>query len=384
MDLPKRALLLAVLLISCACARERTVRIAVAAPFTGDLGSEGQGILRAVELAVEQANAAQRFPYKLEAVPFDDRAEPDEAVNVADLIIADPSIVAVVGHYNSGCAIPAARVYAQAPIAMVAPSATAAELTLQQLKPDWPGPKVVFRVCPTDDVQGDYAADYVYGKLHKRRISIIHDKTAYGVGLAERFRMTFAALGGHILSDDGIAEGLKDFKPLLARVKQLHADGLYFAGVYTEAGLAVKQMRLMGMDKTLFLSGDGAKTPGFFDVAGDAADGAYLTTLGIPVELLPRARQFMDDYRRRWIGEDEGLRPFDHYGFEAAQIIFDALEKAGPQDRYDRAKLIKNLSRLKHDGLLGVTAFDRKGDTLNKIITMTRAEAKDRVFPAVN
>src|SRR5258708_3339211 len=88
--------------------REKVVKISVAAPLTGDEGAEGQGVKRAVIMAIEEANASGAFPYKIAAVPFDDRADPKEAVNVANLIISDPRIVAVVGHYTSGCSIPAA------------------------------------------------------------------------------------------------------------------------------------------------------------------------------------------------------------------------------------------------------------------------------------
>ncbi|MBI5629476.1 MAG: branched-chain amino acid ABC transporter substrate-binding protein [Elusimicrobia bacterium] len=371
---------LAALLASAGCAsKDKAVRIAVAVPLTGDMGTEGQGLRRAVELAVEEANAAKRFPYKIEALPYDDRADPKEAVNVANLIISDPRIVAVIGHYNSSCAIPAAKVYARAPIPFVTPAATNPDVTRQQLSPDWRGPLVVFRVVPTDDVQGPYAAQFVYRNLGKKRISLLHDKTSYGQGLTEEFKETFVPLGGQILSEDGISVGDKDFKALLTRLKQVNPEAVYFGGLYTEAGLIVKQMRELGM-KSLFLSGDGSKTTGFFDVAGDAADGAYLSMVGTPVEALPSAREFVAHYKKRWQGSSEELKPFDHFAYEAAQILFEALERAGP----DRERLIDALRRTKHSGLLGTTVFDAKGDTLNKTITMTQARARDRSFPAVN
>lgn len=370
---------LAVMFSLAACGpKEKVVRIAVAVPLTGDMGTEGQGLRRAVEMAVEEVNLSKRFPYKLEAAPFDDRADPKEAVNVANLIVSDPRVVAVVGHYNSGCAIPAAKVYARGQIAMISPAATNPEVTKQQLSPDWSGPKNIFRVVPTDDVQGSYAAKYVYDKLGKRKMSIMHDKSPYGQGLAEEFKKTFLALGGKIVTEDGVSVGDKDYKALLTRIKDKNPEGLYFGGLYTEAGLIVKQMRELGM-KTLFFSGDGAKTPGLFDVAGDFADGAYLTIVGIPVELLPSAQQFMANYKKRWTGSSEEIKPFDHFGYEAAQIVFDAIEKVGP----DKVKLIEAIRQTKHSGLLGTTTFDEKGDTLNKIITMTVASAKDRTFPAV-
>jgi branched-chain amino acid transport system substrate-binding protein len=378
------AAIVAIAFIAAACGpKEKSAKIAVAVPLTGDMGTEGQGLRRAVEMAVEEANAAKRFPYKLVAAPYDDRADPKEAVNVANLIISDPNVVAVVGHYNSGCAIPAAKVYARAPVAMVSPAATNPEVTAQQNSKDWAGTRMVFRVVPTDDVQGSYAAMFAYKSLGKRRMTLLHDKSPYGQGLAEQFKKAFVELGGKIVSEDGISVGDKDFKALLTKIKGDAAkpEGIYFGGLYTEAGLILKQMRELGLkDPFAFISGDGAKTPSIFDVAGDAADGAYLSIVGVPVEELPSAKAFIDSYKKRWTKEGEDLKPFDHFGYEAAQVIFAAMERAGSPDR---AKVIDELKKTKYTGVLGTTTFDDKGDTLNKIVTMTRARAKDRAFPSV-
>lgn len=377
------ALAVLALALSACGPKEKVVKIAVAVPLTGDMGTEGQGLRRAVELAVEQANAAKRFPYKLVAAPFDDRADPKEAVNVANLIVSDPRIVAVVGHYNSGCAIPAAKVYSRAPVAMVSPAATNPEVTAQQLSSDWQGTKMIYRVCPTDDVQGASAGEFAFKKLGKRRMALLHDKTPYGQGLAEQFAKTFTALGGKIVSQDGISVGDKDFKALLTKIQgdKSKPEGIYFGGLYTESGLLLKQMKELNMVLPFaFISGDGSKTPGLFDVAGDAATGAYLSIVGIPVEDLPSAKQFVEDYKKRFTGSGEELKPFDHFGYEAAQIIMAAIERAGGPDRL---KVIEELRKTDYKGLLGTTKFDEKGDTLNKIVTMTQAQAKDRAFTTV-
>jgi branched-chain amino acid transport system substrate-binding protein len=384
MTFRRAAAIAAIAFIAAACGpKEKTVKIAVAVPLTGDMGTEGQGLRRAVEMAVEEVNAAKRFPYKIVAAPYDDRADPKEAVNVANLIISDPSVVAVVGHYNSGCAIPAAKVYSRAPVAMISPAATNPEVTAQQDSKDWAGPRVVFRVVPTDDVQGSYAAQFAYKSLGKRRMTLLHDKTPYGQGLAEQFKKTYLELGGKIVSEDGISVGDKDFKALLTKIKSdaSKPEGIYFGGLYTEAGLLLKQMRELGLkDPFAFISGDGSKTPSIFDVAGDAADGAYLSIVGVPVEELPSAATFIANYKKRWTGSGEELKPFDHFGYEAAQVIFAALQRAGGPDR---TKVIEELRKTNYTGVLGTTTFDGKGDTLNKIVTMTRARAKDRAFPSV-
>jgi branched-chain amino acid transport system substrate-binding protein len=373
---------LAALIVGCA-KKENAVKIAVAVPLTGDMGTEGQGLLRAVQLAVAEANAAHLFPFPLQAVPFDDRADPKEAVNVANLIVADSNMVAVVGHYNSGCAIPAAKVYARAGIPMISPAATNPEVTKQQLSSDWTGPKIVFRVVPTDDVQGSYAAEFVLKKLGKKNFSLLHDKSPYGQGLAEEFKKTFAAKGGKIASEDGVSVGDKDYKALLTRIKSANPEGVYFGGLYTEAGLIVKQMRELGM-KMPFVSGDGAKTPSLFDVAGESADGVYASIVGVPVENLPSAREFLANYKKMFNKPGEEIKPFDHFGYEAAEIIFDAMKKAGTAlGAIDRAKLADALRQTKHDGVLGTTTFDEKGDTMNKIVTMTQANFKDKSFPTV-
>lgn len=383
--LPRLAAFAALALGAAACGpREKVVKIAVAAPLTGDTGAEGLGIKRAVVMAVEEANASGRFPYKLAAAPFDDRADPKEAVNVANLILSDPRIVAVVGHYTSGCSIPAAKVYARAPIAMVSPGATTPEVTLQQLTPDWIGPRVVFRVVATDDVQGAAAAEYAFKKLKKRRMALLHDKTPYGQGIAEQFQKTFESLGGKVTSMDGVSIGDRDFKALLTRIKgdPQKPEGLYFGGLYTEAGLLLVQMRELGLkDPFVFISDDGAQSPVLYEVAGDAADGAYLTTIGVPVEQLPSAKAFRESYKKRWTGPSEDIKPFDHFGYEAAQIVLEAVLRAGPEP--DREKVLAALPGIRHEGVLGVTSFDEKGDTSNRIVTMTRARASDRSFPSM-
>jgi branched-chain amino acid transport system substrate-binding protein len=345
------------------------------------MGTEGQGLRRAVELAVEEANAAKRFPYKLVAAPYDDRADPKEAVNVANLIVSDARVVAVVGHYNSGCATPAAKVYARAPVAMVSPAATNPEVTAQQNSTDWTGPRMVFRVVPTDDVQGSYAAAFATKKLGKKRMALLHDKSPYGQGLAEEFKKGFVALGGKIVSEDGIGVGDKDFKALLTKIKgdASKPEGIYFGGLYTEAGLLLKQMRELGMaDPLVFISGDGAMTSGLFDVAGESADGAYLSIVGVPADELPSAKKFVDAYKARFPTEER--KPFDHFGYEAANIIMAAIERAGGPDR---AKVIDELKKTRHEGVLGATQFDDKGDTTSKIVTMTRAAAKKRAFDTI-
>lgn len=357
-------------------ARRQTVRIAVALPLTGDLGSEGNGLRRAVLLAVEEAQRSGGGPYRVEVAAFDDRADPQEAHSVANLIVADPRIVAVVGHYSSDCSAAAAPVYARAPLAMVSPASTNPEVTRRQLRPDWPGARVVFRLVPTDDLQGGFAAEFLRGRLRRKRMAVLHDGTLYGKGLADEFRRVFLRLGGRVLAEAAVPVGSRDVSAALEKLRAPGLQGVFYGGRYPEAGLILRGLERLGLS-LLFCSGDGARTPMLFTVAGTAADGAYLTMAGMPVETLPEAAEFIKAYRARWDGE--GPRPFDHYGYEAARIILAAVAAVGP----DRARVLEAVRRARHAGLLGVTSFDEKGDVRTRRIAMTRARAADRSFPVV-
>ncbi|MBI4396807.1 MAG: branched-chain amino acid ABC transporter substrate-binding protein, partial [Elusimicrobia bacterium] len=134
-------------------------------------------------------------------------------------------------------------------------------------------------------------------------------------------------------------------------------------GIYNEGGLIVRQARELGL-KAVFLGGEANFDPEFVRIAGPAAEGATVTFLGSPPELLPSAKDFVDKYKLRYPNDE--IKAYDHYGYEIANIFLDALEKVGP----DRDKIIEHLHQIRYQGVLGETSFDEKGDTLNKTITL--------------
>jgi len=369
----KQISLTMLLLFATACGpKEKVTRIAVALPLTGDIAALGQGLNRACALALEEANAQGRFQgFQVEMVSFDDRSDPREAVNVANRIVSDPSVVGVVGHFNSGCSIPASQVYARAHLPMISPAASNPKLTQQQLDPSWTYPRSIFRVNTTDDVQGPYAADYAQKTLHAKRVAIIHDKTAYGQGVAEEFKKRMEATGGQVLSFDGVNVVDKDFNALLTRIHEENPQLLYWGGDYAGGGLVVRQARGVGITAPVILS-EANFDPEYLRVAGTAAEGTFITFLGAPASVLPSAQEFVKRYQARYPNDE--LKAYDHWGFEAMSIFLDLIHDVGP----DREKILAALPKIKHQGVLGVTQFDEKGDTLNKTITIF--QVKDGKF----
>ncbi|MFA5976120.1 MAG: branched-chain amino acid ABC transporter substrate-binding protein [Elusimicrobiota bacterium] len=367
--------LLALAILAGCGPKEKVARIAVALPLTGDIAALGQGLKRACTLALEEsAQNRHSTGFRVEIKTFDDRSDPKEAVDVANRIVSDASVVAVIGHFNSGCSLPASLVYARHHLAMISPAASNPKLTLQQLDPSWRYPKTIFRVNTTDDIQGSYAGEFAVKTLKARRACIIHDKTAYGQGVAEEFRKRLEALGGTALSFDGVNVADKDFNALLTRLHELHPQMIYFGGDYAGGGLIVRQARGVGEKAPMVLS-EANFDPEFLRVAGAAAEGCYVTFLGSPTSLLPSARRFVDAYRARYPGVE--VKAYDGYGYEAMAIVLSLIEKVGP----DRVKILAALPSVAYQGVLGETRFDQKGDTLNHRITLF--QVKDGQFQPV-
>ncbi|MFH0771180.1 MAG: branched-chain amino acid ABC transporter substrate-binding protein [Candidatus Omnitrophota bacterium] len=350
--------------------KEAVVKIALVCPLTGDIAAMGQGMKNAAVLAIEEANQNKVIKdTRFELVALDDRADPKEAVSAATQIVSDKKIFGVVGHLNSGCSIPASAVYNRHNIVMISPASTNPKLTFQ-------GFKNVLRTCTTDDVQGSFAAGFIYKSnnftpLEKKernsltgftKVAVIHDKTPYGQGLAEEFKKTFQGLGGIIVCFEGVSLGDRDFKALLIKIKNLNPQAIYFGGMYQEAGLISKQAKQLGLDVPL-VGGDGIYSSEYIKIAGNASEGDLATMIGLPPEKLSKSKDFVEKYKSRFPNRD--MQPYDPYTYDTVNIIIEAVKNTGR----DKTKIIEYIKDMKYEGIIGVTQFDDKGDTLNKEIT---------------
>lgn len=322
-----------------------TIRIGVAGPMTGDQSKMGIDFKNGVELAVEEWNAKGGVLGKKITISVgDDQHDPKQAVSVANKLVND-GIAGVIGHFNSSCSLPASSTYHQAGIPMITPASTNPKLTEQ-------GFDKVFRICGRDDQQGRVAADFVLNKLGKKKVAVVHDKTTYGQGLADEFKKALGS-GAEVVAYEGVTQGDKDFKAVLSAIKTKKPEVIYFGGVYPEAGLIAKQARELGVDAA-FVSGDGTIDTKFIEIAGAAAEGTYLTFSPDPNNI-PTAKAFLDAYHKKY--GDHG--PYSIYAYDAANIMLDAIQKAGVTDGKKVAEIIRSTP---HQGALGKVQFDAKGD----------------------
>ncbi len=355
-------LLLGFVLFACSANKEKVVKIGVIVPLTGPAAAAGNEMNNAVLLAADEWNAGNKMGgYKVVVDSKDDASDPKQAVSSAHALMSDPQVVAVVAHLNSGCFLPASKIYHDARVVAMSGATTNPQITLQ-------GFPELFRVCTTDLVQGSLTARSLK-ELGFNRLAVIHDKTQYGMGLAEVVRDTAARNGVQVVGFDGIDIGDKDFRALLTKIKDQNPDVIYFGGMYDEAGLLVGQMRSLQMNQQ-FISDDGAFGQDFLDAGGDATEGAIVSMVGVPLTELPQADDFMRKYEQRFGVKIQNYGP---YAYDVANILLTAVSHAIQQKGSpDKASILAEVKHTEYDGVIGHTSFDEHGDTKNKVITLYR------------
>ncbi len=346
-----------------AAPKEDMAVIGLAAPLTGDQAYVGTGVLQGAQMAVEDANVKGPVfgQTKLRLEALDDQHNPTQAVLAANKLASDPNVVGVVGHFNSSCTKAASAIYHESRLGQVTPASTNPDISKQ-------GFDTFFRVCPTDDVQGPAAASFVRNDLKIDNIIVVDDHTTYGSGLANEFEQKFKSLGGTVLRHDAITQGEKDFLPLLTKLKSMNPQLIFYGGVYPELALLIKQAKKVGLEAA-WMGGDGIYDVTLIKlVTPELAEGIYATMLGVDPHSIPEARDFVARYEARY-GE---IGSFSAYGYDAANVVIDALRRAGKKDR---EAVLAELKKTKdYPGILGTINFDSKGDAIGKSIGIFRVQ----------
>lgn len=340
-----------------AAAQKGTIKIAVQAPLSGEQAALGEHIKLGAQLAAEEATKSfKAMGFELVFVPYDDQAKPEVGVANARNIVADPNVLLLVGHFNSGVALPSSEVYKDAMLAMISPANTATEITDR-------GYANVNRVCGRDDVQGPVGARFAAQDLKLKSVYIIHDKTLYGQGVADNFRSEAKKLGMNVLGFDGTEERA-NFAPMIIPLKAKKPALVYFGGIYHQGGLLLKQMREKGVNAA-FMGPDGLDSSEMVKIAGQQIIGTYYTTVAGPPDAYPETAAFAKKFKQRFGKEVES---FGMYGYDAALVGIKAIEQAIKSNggkKPSRGEVSAAVRKLKNfKGVTGSIAFDNKGDPI--------------------
>ncbi len=339
-----------------AWAQKGKIKIAVQAPLSGEQAALGEHIKLGAQLAVEESvKAFKALGYDLVLVPQDDQAKPEVGVANARNMVADPEVLVIVGHFNSGVALPSSEVYKDAMLAMISPANTATEITDR-------GYPNVNRVCGRDDVQGPVGARFAAQELKAKSVYIIHDKTLYGQGVADNFRNEAKKLGINVLGFEGTEERA-NFSPMINPLKAKNPALVYFGGIYHQGGLLLKQLREKGVNAK-FMGPDGLDSAEMAKIAGSSVVGSYYTSVaaaaGCVLPKPPLSRRNISSVSAK-TSKRSAL-----YGYDATLVGIKAMEqwiKANGGKKPSRADVFAAVRNIKgFKGVTGSIEFDSKGD----------------------
>ncbi|NJN39741.1 MAG: branched-chain amino acid ABC transporter substrate-binding protein [Gammaproteobacteria bacterium] len=335
------------------------VKIGNVAPTTGPIAHLGKDNENGAKMAVDDVNAMKVMidgkVLKLELVPEDDQADPKQGTIVAQKLV-DAKVAAVIGHLNSGTTIPASKIYSDAGIPQISPSATNPKYTEQ-------GFKTAFRVVANDIQQGGTVGTYIAKDMGAKSVAIIDDRTAYGQGVADEVEKAAKAAGATVVAREFTTDKATDFMAILTKIKGKNPDAIFYGGMDATGGPMAKQAKDLGI-QSKFVMADGGCSPEFIKLAGSAAEGFICSIPGTPVDKLAKGEDFKKRYKEKFGTEVQIYSP---NAYDAVMVIVEAMKKANSADS---AKFLPEVSKVSYDGVTGQITFDDKGDLNSGAITM--------------
>ncbi|MCO5063079.1 MAG: ABC transporter substrate-binding protein [Rhizobiaceae bacterium] len=347
-----RAALLGLMLGAPGAFAAEDISIAVATPVTGPLANIGDQYKRGAEAAAAEINAKGGVlgGRQIKIVMEDDACDPKQAVSVANRVIAE-GIKFVDGHTCSGATIPASAVYAEGGVLMMTASASSPVLTDEAAKNGWP---TIMRLYTRDDAQGLFIGPWIAEKYKDKPVAILHDKSAYGQGIAEKVKESINANGMQEVLFEGINAGEKDYSAVVTKLKELNPALVYFGGYHPEAGLMLRQAADAGFKLTLMMP-DSIASPEFWQISGPAGEGTMFVFPADP-QARPEAKAAVEKFK------NEGYSPegFTLFSYAVIQAIAQGIERAGSDDPMAVAEALKNGQPV--ETVVGSVVFDEKGD----------------------
>jgi len=353
----------AIVLGGAAYAQDLVVKIGHVGPTSGSIAHLGKDNENGARLAIEELNAKGVMiggkKAKFELLAEDDAADPKQGTAAAQKLV-DSKVQGVVGHLNSGTSIPASKIYSDAGIPQISPSATNPKFTRQ-------GYKTTFRVVADDVHLGGTLGRYTVKELKGKSIAVIDDRTAYGMGVAEEFEKGVKAAGGKTIPRVFTTDKATDFTAILTSLKAKKPDVVFFGGMDAVAGPMLRQMKQLGI-QAKFVGGDGICSSELPKLAQDGmADGQVVCAEAGGVE--GEAKKAMEEFNQRFKAKfNADVQVYAPYVYDAVMVMADAMVKAKSSDPKVYLPVLAKTTGYK--GVTGTISFDNKGDIKNGALTL--------------
>jgi branched-chain amino acid transport system substrate-binding protein len=356
-------------------AQEMLVKIGHVGPTSGAIAHLGKDNENGAKMAIADLNAQSLLiggkKIKFELLAEDDGGDPRQGTTVAQKLV-DAKVNGVIGHMNSGTTIPASKIYNEAGIVQISPSATNPKYTQQ-------GFKGAFRLVANDAQLGGTLGRYAVQINRAKKIAVIDDKTAYGEGVAAEFIKGAKAKGAEIVVQEHTTDKSTDFSAILTTIKAKQPDVIFFGGMDAVAGPMLRQMKALGITSK-FMGGDGICTADLIKLAGDGI-GESQVVCAEAGGVLDAQKKGMDDfkaaYKKKFGIEVQIYAP---YVYDSFMIMAEAMKKT---NSVEPAKYLAALKKIQYKGVTGDIAFDDKGDIKDGALTLYTFKAGKRELVSV-
>lgn len=367
---------LALLAAAGSASAQEVVKIGHVGPTSGGIAHLGKDNENGARMAVDELNAKGVTiggkKVKFELLAEDDGGDPKQGTAAAQKLV-DSKVAGVVGHLNSGTSIPASKIYSDAGIPQVSPSATNPKYTRQ-------GFKTTFRLVADDVHLGGTLGKYAVTQLKGKSIAVIDDRTAYGQGVADEFEKGVKAAGGKTVAREFTNDKATDFTAILTNLKAKKPDVVFFGGMDAVAGPMIRQMKQLGI-KAKFMGGDGICSGELPKLSGGAMEDSQVVCAeagGVEGE----QKKGMDEFKARFKTKfNADVQIYAPYVYDSVNVLVAAMEKAGSSDPVKYLPVLAKTTGYK--GVTGTITFDEKGDIKNGALTMFTYKGGNREQIAV-
>lgn len=361
-------MLCALMALSCTSALaegDGEIKLAVIAPLTGDFAQYGEAYRTAVELTVSQVNAAGGIDGKMLAYDiFDDKNDARESATLAGRIAADDSYIAVVGPFASTCALACAPILQNAGIVEMCPTCTHPDLTSTG--------DYIFRGAITSELEAPIFADVTLNKLDAKRVGIIYTQDDWGITTEQEYAAKLEELGGTVvIAESYISGSTRDFTPILTKIANEDIELLFVAAMYNDSAMILEQLKQLGYEGRFKIQGTGSLyTDEFLELAGDNAEGMYITASFYAANPAENVQQFVSEYTEMF-GSEPNL--FAASVYDGVGLIVEALRNGAT----DRQSLRDNLAAIKdYQGVTGNASFNENRDVIKDEVVLKIEDGK--------
>lgn len=363
-------ILITTMFAACSSSNTDEIKIGINYELSGENATYGQGSVEGIELAIEEINAAGGINgKKIIPVKYDNQSTPSEATILANKLVSQDKVLAILGPATTGCFTSEIPVANKNKVPIATGSATGDNVTFAA---DGSVHEYVFRICFFDSFQGQVMANFAAENLSAKNAAIIMDSSSdYGKGLAENFVKTFTESGGNIVAQEAYVAGDTDFNAILTKIKALNSDVIYIPGYYNEAGLIIKQARNLELNQPI-LGADGFDSPTLVDLAGASAlNDVYFTNHYSSLDEDPMVLEFIKTFEAKY-----GKKPdaFNALGYDLARFVADAIgraEKLTGEAVKDALEATENFA-----GVTGTLSVDENHNPVKSIVVIGLKDGK--------